>query len=415
MVKVLHVLEHSFPKLAGYTVRAKYIIDNQKKEGLHPVVITSPLQGKTKRSVKDYEEIDFVRYYRTGCFNRLNMGEPIPLRLARRYAYSRAYLKAIMWVAKKENIQIIHSHSSYLNGVRGNQAAKAAGIPSVYEVRGLWQDTASVNADINPDHWKYRFVSHMDRKAMTRADRVVTLSRRLKEELIRMGVDRERLHVVPNGVDTQIFRPRERSPEIEKRYKLKDKITFGFIGSIRRIEGLSLFLENLRRIIARTGNVCVLLVGDGDEVPHLKKIVEKQDLSNYVYFTGRINHDQIFDYYTAIDIFLYPRIDAKVNHKVTPLKPLEAMAMEKIVLASDVGGLAELVTDGSNGFLFRVGDGDHLVRRCLELIEKPSLRETIGRQARQWTVRKRDWQTIIKRYETIYSNLSPIPCRKEMD
>ena len=405
MNKLLHVLEHSLPKLAGYTIRAKYIIENQQNEGIEPVVITSPLQGKTDRPFHQYEEIDSIRYYRTGEFNKLDMEESLPIRLLRRYSYSRAYLKAIKWVAKKEKVQIIHSHSSYLNGVRANAAARSLGIPSVYEVRGLWADTATVNADIDTRHWKYRFVHYMDRKAMLGADRVVALSRQLRDEIIRKGVKEDRLFVVPNGVDTRIFSPREKHPTILKRYGLDKKVVFGFIGSIQRIEGLSLFLENLHRIINKTKNVRVLLVGDGDEVEHLKEITKENGLQKYVIFTGRISHDQILDYYSVVDIFLYPRINARVNHKVTPLKPLEAMAMEKAVVASDVGGLREFIEEGKNGLLFRVDDGDHLVRRCLDLLENPSFMKTLGKNARAWAVQERDWTKVIKLYNKVYSEL----------
>lgn len=406
MKKVLHVLEYSVPNLVGYTIRSKYIVDNQCHEAIEPVVITSPLQGKTGFPFQQFEEIDSIRYYRTGEFNKLNMTEALPLRLLRRYQYTKAYLKAIKWVARKEKAQIIHSHSSYLNGIRANKAARILGIPSVYEVRGLWQDTATVNVDTNPMHWKYRFVDYMDRKAMLGADRVVTISRQLRDELIQKGVPENRLFIVPNGVDTQIFRPRKKHSKIVEHYKLGKKVVFGFIGSIRRIEGLSLFLENLSKIIGKTKNICFMMVGDGDEVENLKKITRENNLQEYVIFTGQVDHSKILDYYSAIDIALYPRIDAKVNHKVTPLKILEAMAMEKVVVASDVGGLKELIDDDNNGLLFQVDDGDHLVKRCMDLIENPSLLNTIGKKARAWAVRERDWRKVIKLYNEVYSDLT---------
>lgn len=406
MKKVLHVLEYSVPNLVGYTIRSKYIVDNQRHEGIEPVVITSPLQGKTELPFQQFEEIDSVRYYRTGEFSKLDMAEPLPLRLLRRYAYSKAYLKAIKWVAKEEKVQIIHSHSSYLNGMRANKAARTLGIPSVYEVRGLWQDTATVNVGTNPRGWKYRYVDYMERKAMLGADRVVTISEQLRDELIRKGVKEDGLFVVPNGVDTQIFKRRKKHSKILKQYKLGKKVVFGFIGSIRRIEGLSLFLENLSKIIGKTKDICVLIVGDGYEVDNLKKIIKENNLQEYVILTGQVNHSKILDYYSVIDIALYPRIDAKVNHMVTPLKILEAMAMEKVVVASDVGGLKELIEDGKNGLLFRVDDGDHLVKRCMDVIENPSILQTIGRNARAWAVQERDWGKVIKLYNEVYSDLT---------
>lgn len=405
MTKVLHVLEQSLPALAGYTIRSKYIVDNQRKESLKPVVITSPLQEKGGGCLKDFEEINSIRYFRTGEFNMLKKSDPLPVRLLKRYAYSKSYRDAIEWVAKKESVHIIHSHSSYLNGIRGNEAAQRLGIPSVYEVRGLWQDTATVTADIDTGHWKYRFINYMERKAMLGAGAVVAISERLREDLIMKGVSKEKIYVVPNGVDTQIFKPVPKNRELVSRYGLDNRIVFGFVGSVRRIEGLSLFLECLPEIIKKHKTVRVMLVGGGDEVSKLREIVSEHGLHDYVIFTGAVDHNQILDYYSVIDVFVYPRIDARVNHKVTPLKPLEAMAMEKVVIASDVGGLRELVQDNVTGLLFRVDDGGHLIEQCLKVIENPQLRQTITNNARCWTAQERDWANVIKLYNSVYSKL----------
>ncbi len=405
MMKILHAMETSMPNLAGYTIRSKYIIDNQIGQGVKPVVITSPLHRGINLPFKDYEEIDNTKYYRTGQFNRLSTSDSLPRRLLKRYAYSKSYRDAIQWVAEKESVNIIHSHSSYLNGVRGNEAARKIGIPCVYEVRGLWHDTATVTADIDVKHWKYKFIDYMDRKAMLGADAVVTISRQLRDELITKGVNKDNIHVVPNGVDTQIFKPQTKNKELLNQYGLDQKTVFGFIGSISRIEGLPLFLRHLPEIINKHKSVRVMLVGDGNEVSNLRRITSEYGLDDYVIFTGRINHDQILDYYSMIDIFVYPRIDARVNHKVTPLKPLEAMAMEKVVIASDVGGLKELIDHEKTGLLFKVDDGRSLVEKCLFALENDSFRSSIGKQARQYTVQERDWTKIIKLYNEVYSKL----------
>ena len=191
-MKILHALEYSVPRLSGYTIRSKYIVENQFKDNLSPIVVTSPLHEKTDKPLTEYEEINSIRYYRTGKCNKLNMNEPIPLRLIRRFIYSRGYGKAIQWVAKNENAQVIHAHSSYLNGTRANQAAKKLGIPSVYEVRGFWHDTAIIDQNIDKNHWKYRFVNNMDKKAMLEASAVITISKHLKSEIEDRGVKKDR-------------------------------------------------------------------------------------------------------------------------------------------------------------------------------------------------------------------------------
>jgi len=402
---VLHVLEHSFPKLSGYTVRSKCIVDNQCRQHIQPVVITSPLH-ESNSPLQNYDTIDNIRYYRTGAMNKLDMEEPLPLRLLRRFSYSRKYLKAIKWVIKRENIRLVHSHSSYLNGVRANQAAKAIGVPSVYEVRGLWQDTASIGQGINQSHWKYRLISYMDLKAMTGADRVIAISESLREELIHKGVNAEKINVIPNGVDTENFTPRLKSQRLITQYELDDKLILGFIGSIRKIEGLSLVLRSLSNLKADSNKICFLIVGSGDdEISKLKNITTKLGLQDMVIFCGRVPHNEIQNYYSIMDILVYPRIDAKVNHKVTPLKPLEAMAMEKVVIASDVGGLKELVAHQKNGLLFKVENSDDFVDQVTSIAANRDAMIELGKKARQWVMQERDWNKIVPLYDNIYTEL----------
>jgi glycogen(starch) synthase len=121
-----------------------------------------------------------------------------------------------------------------------------------------------------------------------------------------------------------------------------------------------------------------------------------------VRFTGLVPHDKILDYYSIMDVLVYPRIDARINQTVTPLKPLEAMAMGKVVLASDVGGLTELVQDGVTGLLFAPGDAHDLTEKILALAAQPELRNRLATQAQATVKKEREWSAIASRYSDVY-------------
>jgi PEP-CTERM/exosortase A-associated glycosyltransferase len=406
MTKILHALEVSLPLLGGYTIRSRDIINNQKMVGLDPVVITSPLQGDASEVCQSYEEIDTIKHYRTSIHNKLKTSDSLPTRLIKRYRYSRGYQRAIRDTAVKENIDIIHAHSSYLNGIRGNIVGRQLRIPTVYEVRGLWQDTGVALSGMDKKHWRYQFLEYMERKAMLGADRVIAISNHMKDELVQKGIEENKLSVVPNGVDVDKFKPKEKDERIMREHDLVGKIVLGFIGSIRKLEGLSLLIEHLPELTNRDDRIRVLLVGGGDEVNALKAQATEKGLENVVILTGQVPHEEILDYYSVIDILIYPRIDSKVTQKVSPLKPLEAMAMEKVVIGSDVGGLSELIQDGQNGLLFRADDGEHLVRVCQGAIDNPAFREAIARYGRKWVEAERDWKKVVLRYKEVYSGLA---------
>jgi glycosyltransferase involved in cell wall biosynthesis len=110
--------------------------------------------------------------------------------------------------------------------------------------------------------------------------------------------------------------------------------------------------------------------------------------------------------YSVMDVLAYPRRSLRITELVTPLKPLEAMAMEKAVIGSDVGGIRELIQDGVTGLLHRSGDVGALATAIEKLADDPNLRRTLGRQARAWVAEQRDWKHIIPQYVPIYETAS---------
>ena len=133
-------------------------------------------------------------------------------------------------------------------------------------------------------------------------------------------------------------------------------------------------------------------------------VIEKR-LESFVHFTGRVPHDEVARYYDLIDIFVYPRLIMRLTDLVTPLKPLEAMAMGHIVLASDVGGHKELITDGENGILFPAGDVVALVERIIELMNNKTTWNRLRDSGRKYVEKVRNWKTSVGYYTSVYNSL----------
>jgi glycosyltransferase involved in cell wall biosynthesis len=137
----------------------------------------------------------------------------------------------------------------------------------------------------------------------------------------------------------------------------------------------------------------------------LRRQAAELGLAEKVRFTGRVPHDQIHRYYDLIDILVYPRLSMRLTELVTPLKPLEAMAQGRLVVASDVGGHRELMTDGVTAKLFRAGDVEALSRTVLELIDDKQSWPRLREQARRYVEQERTWEASAARYQPIYSGL----------
>jgi glycosyltransferase involved in cell wall biosynthesis len=118
-----------------------------------------------------------------------------------------------------------------------------------------------------------------------------------------------------------------------------------------------------------------------------------------------VPHSEVNDYYSLVDVFVCPRLRMRLTELVTPLKPLESMAMGKAVLASDVGGHRELIEEGRTGLLFTAESGDDLVKQAVRLAKDPILRAELGEAGRRFVSGERSWAKLAERYVDIYREL----------
>jgi glycosyltransferase involved in cell wall biosynthesis len=149
----------------------------------------------------------------------------------------------------------------------------------------------------------------------------------------------------------------------------------------------------------------LLLVGGGPQEALIKNKTNELGLEQQVIFTGRVPHDQVQDYYNQVDIFVYPRLSMRLTELVTPLKPLEAMAQGRLVVASDVGGHKELIEHQRNGYLFKANNADDLAATVLDLLNKPQQWEQLRVAGRSYVEQERNWTKSVSFYKNVYTHL----------
>jgi PEP-CTERM/exosortase A-associated glycosyltransferase len=368
--------------------------------GFNPLVVTSPFfRGADGQRTDD---IDGVRYFRSNHIARPDRTRGRLAAYWTRMNMVRRYRKFVADVARRERPDIIHAHSSYTNGIAARYASERLGIPFIYELRTLWGERAVVEEGWSPTSIRYRTVWHLELGVMRRANVVVPISRGIRDAIIERGIAPETIVIVPNGVDTAVFVPRPADVSLVQTLDLAGCLVVGFIGSLGRLEGIALLIEAFKEVHRREPRARLVIVGDGPERDRLAASAAAAGLSGVVRLTGLVPHDQILRYYSVMDVLVYPRIDARINQTVTPLKPLEAMAMGKVCLASDVGGLKELVDDGVTGLLFARDDVRDLTEKILLLASDPDLRDRLSEQAQVVVRRDREWSVLVSRYADIY-------------
>jgi glycogen synthase len=388
-MRVLHILDHSLPVMSGYSTRSHNIITFQRRLGLQPVVLTSP---KHPRGGPPCETRDAIPYYRT---QRPAYKRTLPY--ASELAMMARFARRIKDVARAESVKVLHAHSPVLNGLPAIWVARRLGLPAVYESRAFWEDAAVDHGTTRENSVRYRVTRALETLAFRQATRVVVIAHAMRQEIIGRGIAADRIHVVPNGVDADRFSPAPRDAALAQRLGLADGPVFGFIGSFYHYEGLRFLVETFPALRERVPNARILLVGGGEDEAALRA-----SAVDGVIFAGQVPYNRVTDYYSLIDVFVCPRRRMRLTELVTPLKPLEAMAAGLPVLASDVGGLAELIEHGATGLLFRADDQSAFLREAVNLAADPALCAKLGAGAREHVRAERTWDRVVSRYPTIY-------------
>jgi len=398
-MRVLHILDHSIPLHSGYTFRTRAIIEQQRAMGWETFHITGAKQGVTEAQV---EEVDGLVFYRTPTLSRLQARLPVINQLA---VISRLEhtLRQVVEIVKPD---ILHAHSPALNGVAALRVGKQYKLPVVYEIRAFWEDAAVDHGTSKEWGTRYRLTRRMETYVLKRANAITTICEGLRGDIVGRGIPETKVTVIPNAVDAERFSMNgQADPDLQVHLGTAGKTVLGFIGSFYAYEGLDLLLDAMPRVLEEVPNVRVLLVGGGPQEHRLRERVEELGLGDVVIFTGRVPHDTVQNYYNLVDVFVYPRLPMRLTDLVTPLKPLEAMAQGRLVLASDVGGHRELIQPGVNGELFRAGDAADLATAILGLLRNRDHWPSLHEGGRQFVESERTWPRSVARYECVYKTV----------
>ena len=398
-MKILHVLDHSIPLHSGYTFRTLSILREQRKLGWETFHLTSPKQVNC--SVPE-EDVDGWHFYRTppvtGLLGKLpGLGQN---------ALMKQLETRLLEIATRLRPQILHAHSPVLNAIPALRVGRKLGIPVVYEVRAFWEDAAVDHGTTTEGSLRYALTRRLETSALRRASHVFTICEGLRTDIVGRGIPQEKVTVIPNAVDIESFEPGgEPDSALKAKLGLSDASVVGFIGSFYAYEGLDLLLESLPLILKQRPEVRLLLVGGGPQDATLKAQAQRLGLADKVIFTGRVPHDQVQRYYDLIDVLAYPRHSMRLTELVTPLKPLEAMAQGRVLVASDVGGHKELIRHGETGMLFKAGNVQALTQTLVDLLAAHESWPTMRTAGRRFVEEERNWTVSVANYSSVYAAL----------
>lgn len=398
-MRILHILDHSIPLQSGYTFRTLAILKEQRALGWKTFHLTSQKQGYCNISEED---IDGWNFYRTP----ITSGAVTKLSILNQVSIINSLTRRLSEVVKIVRPDILHAHSPVLNALPTLRVARSLNLPIVYEIRAFWED-AAVNHGTSTE-WgiRYRLTRALESYALKHVDAVTTICEGLRNDILGRGILPEKVTVIPNAVNIENFKVDEK-PDLQLAMDLglNGKLLLGFIGSFYAYEGLNILLRALPKMLSQNPDIRILLVGGGLQENELKALAGQLGIKDKVVFTGRVPHDQVQRYYNLIDVLVYPRLRMRLTNLVTPLKPLEAMAQGKLLMASDVGGHLELIQDGKTGIIFKSDNPDELATKVLDLLSRYDSWPALRAAARNYVETERNWSASVARYRRVYDSL----------
>jgi glycosyltransferase involved in cell wall biosynthesis/2-polyprenyl-3-methyl-5-hydroxy-6-metoxy-1,4-benzoquinol methylase len=401
--RVLCILHASLPYISnGYSTRSHALLCALRENGWDAQGVTRlgfpvDLNAFASETPRDTSLVESVPYNHLADARRGYGSRPVD-------QYLHGYADALVDMATRYRPALLHAASNYLNGVAANAAASRLGLPSIYEVRGFWEITRLSRDPQWQESDQFAMMVRMETEAANKASAVIAITSSLKDELVRRGVNGDKITVVPNGINPSRFSPRPRDLDLAEKLGVQDKKVIGYIGSMVDYEGLDLLIQAVTMLKeeGRDG-FRVLMVGNGAAYESLKVLTKLNNMENVVLFTGRIPHEEVVSYYSLVDIAPFPRKGIPVCEMVSPLKPFEAMAMGKTVVGSDVAALAEIIKDGETGLLHHKENPEHLAHVLKTLLDDNELCLRLGESGRKWVLRERNWTVLGKRVIDLYT------------
>lgn len=399
--RICYVLNSSLPYVtSGYTTRSEGVALGLSAAGFEVICLTRPgfpmdtelVQASTVVDPPPIEEVGGVTYQRIFAPTRKTRspGE-----------YVFAATKALTARMQELRPEVVIAASNYLSALPAQMAARALGIPFIYEVRGFWEITRASHEPSFEGSAYFREQVELETLTARHADRVFTLNQAMREELVQRGVATEKVSLFPNSCDPSRFTPRPRDEGLASRLGIPPDVpVIGFVGSITPYEGLDDLVAACDALCRQGLDFRLLLVGGESATragihpvtDEIRRLAGQGCLGSRLIMPGRVPHHEVEAYYSLIDIAPFPRKPLPVTEIVSPLKPLEAMAAEKAVLVSSVRALSEMVIDGQTGLVFAKGSREALTRELERLLVDPEFRGTLARAGRDWVLRNRTWE-----------------------
>jgi glycosyltransferase involved in cell wall biosynthesis len=367
----------------------------------HPTGVVPPEWRSRLRGLLFQDTVDRVRVVRTWLW-------PLPNRKAheriRNYA-SFCLSSAISGLGLEKPDVVIGSSPQLLVALSGWWLAWWKRVPFVFEVRDLWPESLAAVGAGGEGGALHRLLGVIAGFLYRRADRIVVVTPAFKDHLIRhWQVPEQKISIVENGVETDLFRPDPAAGDLRKTMKFEDRFLVCYVGTMGMAHGLETLIAAAEQLQKALPNAMFLLIGEGAEKERTAELASTRGLTN-VRFLGQQSRDRIPGYISASDVCLVMLKKTELFKTVIPTKLLEYMSCERPVIVAVDGQARQLVEEAGAGVFVEPEDSRALVEAIIALAADPQRRESLGVNGRKCIVAHLSRERTAQHYIAVLQDL----------
>ncbi len=287
-------------------------------------------------------------------------------------------------IAKGEKFDVIHAHD-WLTAYAGKTLKSAYHLSLISTIHAT---EAGRNSGINDETQKY--INDTEWMLTYESSEVIVNSNYMKNELQRLfGLPYEKINVVPNGVNINLFQDVERDYDFRRRYAMDNEKIILFMGRLVYEKGIQNLIAAMPKILANYHDSKLVICGKGGMINELRNQANRLGLGNKVYFAGYMNAKNVQKMYKCADVSVFPS-----TYEPFGIVALEAMLSGTPIVVSDIGGLNEIVDHGINGMKSYAGNANSLADSILTLLFDQKLCNTVVKNAQSKVKKDYNWQKI---------------------
>ena len=383
-MKILMLTWEYPPRIVGGIARVVHDLSKRLIKDGHDVTVVTYKEG----NAPDYENDKGVNVYRVNNY-MINPNNFIDWIMQLNF---NILSKAIELINKEGPFDVVHAHD-WLVAYAAKSIKDSYGIPIVSTIHAT---EAGRNSGIHDE--TQRYINDTEWLLTYESTEVIVNSNYMKNELQRLfGLPFEKINVIPNGVNLNLYNGIERDYEFRRKFARDNEKIILYVGRLVYEKGIQNLIGAMPKVLNSYNDAKLIVAGKGGMLEELREQVNAMGISNKVYFTGYLNSKEVTKMYKCADVAVFPS-----TYEPFGIVALEAMLSGTPVVVSDIGGLNEIVEHGVNGMKSYTGNANSLADSILALLFDPALCANVSKKAKITVKENYNWAKIAQETHFTY-------------